>query len=178
VRIRVEDITAEAKDLRFSEPQTEINRLLALGPIREYEVSAPVDVRVSYYRAGMDLFFEGALNAHTMATCARCAEQFRTSADRGFRFVLTPKSVGDEDESGLRIEDLELSTYDGAEVDLSPLINEQILLGLPTRPLCSDECRGLCPGCGTNLNQSSCGCAAAAADPRFAALRSIRVQRS
>lgn len=176
MKIRLEDITAEARRLAFSEPQGEINRLLDRGP-REYILEGPVSVELSHYRAGMELFFAGQLSTQTLATCARCAEQFSVTSARPFRFVLAPRAAGDPAETDLRAEDLEFSFYDGEEVDLSPLIREQVLLALPTRPLCDENCRGLCPACGANRNRDECGCSAPAFDPRLAVLRSIKVQR-
>jgi uncharacterized protein len=52
-----------------------------------------------------------------------------------------------------------------------------LLLSLPTRPLCREDCRGLCPHCGINLNRESCGCREERLDSRLAALRSIKVSR-
>ena len=72
MKLRLEDITAEAKEVSFAEPEMEINRTLAQGPVRKYHVNAPIAVRLSYYRAGTDLFFAGELKAQTVATCARC----------------------------------------------------------------------------------------------------------
>ncbi len=89
---------------------------------------------MSFYRAGMELFFAGMLKTHTGAVCARCAEDFDAAADRPFRFVLSPKSIGYDDDN-LRAEDLEFSLYEGDEVDLSPLIREQVLLALRRIPL-------------------------------------------
>jgi len=91
--------------------------------------------------------------------------------------VLSPKSVG-YDSDTLRAEDLEFSLYEGEEVDLGPLIREQVLLALPTRPLCRDDCRGLCPQCGINLNHAECGCRVETFDPRLEALRSLKLRRS
>ena len=142
MKIRIEDITADAKELAFAEPEQEINRILGEGPIREYHLEGPVDVSVSFYRAGTELFFEGKLKTRTGALCARCAEDFDAAGDGPFRFVLSPKSIGYDDDT-LRAEDLEFSLYEGDEVDLSPLIREQVLLALPTRPLCQEDCRGL-----------------------------------
>jgi len=177
VKLLIDDITAEAKELDLAEPVGEINRLLERGPIREYHLTDPVALHLNYYRSGMDVVFSGALEAPAQATCARCAEEFDTSSNRSFRFVLAPKAAGDPD-SGLRAEDLEFSFYEGEEIDLSPLIREQVLLALPTRPLCKEDCRGLCPRCGANLNRDSCACVATAPDPRLAILRSLKVQRS
>ncbi len=61
----------------------------------------------------------------------------------------------------------------GEHVDLDDLVREQILLALPTRQLCRDDCKGLCPTCGANLNQTTCDCSAEEIDPRFAALAQL-----
>ena len=177
MKIRIEDITADAKALTFAEPEQEINRILGQGPIREYHLEAPVAVSVEFYRAGTELFFAGSLKTRTGAICARCAEEFDADTDRPFRFVLSPKSIG-YDADNLRAEDLEFSLYEGTEVDLAPLIREQVLLALPTRPLCRDDCRGLCPKCGINLNRSTCSCVQDSFDPRLEALRSLKLRRS
>ncbi len=158
MKLRVDDITADAKELSFAEPEGEINRILEKAPLTEFRILGPIGVNVSYYRAGTELFFHGGLGASTQAVCARCAEEFVAHNDRDFRLVLAPRAVGFGAETDLRDEDLEFSLYDGSEIDLSPLIREQFLLSLPTRPLCHEDCRGLCPGCGMNLNHTQCGC--------------------
>lgn len=177
MKLRIEEITGQAKELAFDEPVTEINRLLDQGPIHEYHLSDPVGVKLTYYRSGMDVVFDGVLTARAETICARCAEEFTTSCARPFRFVLVPKAVG-VDQGDLRAEDLEFSFYDGEEIELSPLVGEQVLLALPTRPLCKEDCRGLCPQCGANLNREVCGCRGAVPEPRLAVLRTLKVQRS
>jgi uncharacterized protein len=177
VKLRVDDITAEAKELSFAEPREEVNRILEKGPVREVRLDSPIEVTISYYRAGTELFFSGGLHSSALAVCARCAEEFDLDCERDFRFVLAPRSIG-LNEAGLREEDLEFSTYEGDYVDLSPLISEQLLLSLPSHLLCHDECRGLCPRCGINLNHAQCDCATEFADSRFAALRGLKVSRS
>ncbi len=178
MKLRVEDITAEAKEISFLESEKEVNRTLEQGPIKEYRVSGPIRVTLSYYRAGTDLFFQGRLAALTEADCARCAEEFTAANERRFRFILVPKAVGDDGRNTLRTEDLEFSVYGGEEIDLAPLIREQLLLALPTRPLCREECRGLCPLCGANLNNARCDCRPETFDPRLAVLRSLKSTRS
>src|SRR4029077_14778902 len=101
---------------------------------------------------------------------------------RSFRYVLAPRSIGDDHDGDLRAEDLEFSLYEGEEVNLTPLIREQMLLALPTRPMCREDCRGLCPQCGANLNERDCGCDRETvqgrfADARFSVLQSIKVRR-
>ena len=67
--------------------------------------------------------------------------------------------------------------YEGNEVDLAPAVREQILLALPMGALCVEGCRGLCQACGQNLNVKDCGCDHDVPDPRWAALRSIRLSK-
>ena len=112
----------------------------------------------------------------TAASCARCAEEFVTPSTRGFRYILVPRALANgSDERG---DDLEFSVYDGDEVDLTPLVQEQVLLALPTRPLCKEDCRGLCPQCGINLNEHQCDCRSDQLEPRLAVLRTLKLSRN
>ncbi len=177
MKLRVEDISAKVKTLDYHEPQADVNRLLEQGPVCEYRVQRPYAIHLSYYRSGMEIFFSGSLDAELTATCARCAEDFPLHRRRDFRFVLAPKSIGEDGGRNLNAEDLEFSTYQGEEVDVSPLVREQLLLALSAPPVCGDGCRGLCPQCGINLNLNSCSCSASNLDPRLDALRSLKVSR-
>jgi uncharacterized protein len=177
VKLRIDDITAAARDIAFAEPEQEINHTLARGALHEYFVKAPLRVSLSYYRAGTEIFLSGTLDAATTAVCSRCAEEFDLPSQRRFRCVLASKATNDENDIALRAEDLEFSFYQGDEIDLTPLIREQILLALAERPLCREECRGLCPQCGANLNEGDCGCIVGGSDPRLAVLRNLKVGR-
>lgn len=177
MRLRVDDITAEARELAFSEPESEINRMLGVGAIRDYGLDEPVKVKLTYYRAGIELFLQGEISATAHGSCARCAEEFHAPRMRPFRYVLAPRSIGDDAAAAMRTEDLEFTLYDGDEVDLSPLVREQTLLAYSTLPVCREDCRGLCPRCGVNLNETICGCRTEIADPRLAVLRSLKVRR-
>ncbi|MGH7842813.1 MAG: YceD family protein [Candidatus Binataceae bacterium] len=177
MRLRVDDITAESRELSFAEPEGELNCALSLGPIAEYVLVRPVAVEVSYYRAGTEVFLSGTVEAMARANCARCAEDFATSHARPFRYVLAPRSIGYDQESDLRGEDLEFSLYEGDHVDLAPLVREQVILALAERPLCREDCLGLCPRCGVNRNEATCDCRSETADSRLAVLRTLKVGR-
>jgi len=177
VKLRIDDITAEGREISFAEPEQEINRTLTRGALHEYFIKAPVQVSLLYYRAGSEVFVSGTLDAATTAACSRCVEEFDLPSHRRFRYVLAPKATNDENDLALRAEDLEFSFYQGDEIDLTPLIREQALLALAERPLCREECRGLCPQCGANLNEGDCGCIIGGLDPRLAVLRNLKVGR-
>ncbi len=177
MKLRIDDISAEGREISFAESEQEINRILGRGTLPEYFVKGPLQVSLSYYRAGTEVFISGTLDAATTAACSRCAEEFDLQSRRSFRYVLAPKVTANDEDFALRAEDLEFSYYQGEEVDLTPLVREQVLLALAERPLCREECRGLCPHCGANLNQGDCGCKVGSADPRLAVLRTLKIAR-
>jgi uncharacterized protein len=80
----------------------------------------------------------------------------------------------EEEHHEVAADELDMDFYTGDELDIQTLINEQIVLALPMKPLCREECRGLCPECGTNFNIASCECRPAWVDPRLAVLDQLR----
>ncbi len=81
--------------------------------------------------------------------------------------------TGEGDEQEVEEEDLDTSYYRDDQIDLNELLREQFYLALPMKPLCREDCRGLCPQCGTNLNTGTCTCATEWEDPRLAALKGL-----
>jgi len=176
MKIPLRDILETPTDLDYAEEVEGLNRLLHAGKSTDYELTKPLEVHVAFYRAQTDLFFDGTLRGRAKATCARCLESFSIAIAKDFAFVLAPeKPLLGEIELGAA--DLMQSFYAGTEVDLTALIYEQVLLTLPTRPLCAEECRGLCPQCGVNRNTGACSCSAEAGDPRLAVLRNLKIDR-
>jgi uncharacterized protein len=172
MKILVDDIGPSPEELSYTESVEELNARLGRG-VRDYRFPHGLAVRLAYYRAGLELFFEGTLRASVLGSCARCLEEYPFGLERRFRFVLVPRAAAETQPTRLKPDDLALSTYEGDEIDLTPLVHEQTILALPTRPLCDDGCRGLCPRCGANLNAGPCGCPAPASDPRLAVLRTL-----
>jgi len=116
------------------------------------------------------------IEAQVTCVCARCLEPFPLHLSSGYQTSLKPKpEIPFPEEIELSREDLETDYYEGEEIDLTPLVQDQVLLTLPPKTLCREECRGLCPQCGKNLNRESCSCAQRAVDPRFMVLRNFRV---
>ncbi len=175
VKLNVHDIEEAAKGLDFDEPTAGLNELLVHGQVHDFDFPTPATVRLEYYRAGQELFFQGHIAGTVVGHCGRCLEDYSFTLGTDFNIVLVPKSEEPAPEIELSDAVLDLSVYDGNQVDLSPLLREQIILALPTRPLCNEDCKGLCPNCGVNLNVESCRCAVSAGDPRLAVLRTIKI---
>ena len=174
MRLNVHEIDEVAKQLVCDESTASLNEQLMHGGVRDYVFHAPVSVRLEYYRAGQELFVQGHITGTVYGQCARCVEEYAFGLERDFSVVLVPKPDVPTD-AELGDEDLDFSSYEGDTVDLSPLIREQMILALPTRPLCEDNCKGLCPQCGINRNLHTCQCHAASADPRLAPLRNLKL---
>jgi uncharacterized protein len=170
VKIRLEEIREAEKDATFVEEVREINDALSRTGVVDFQFPTPVPVALHHYRVGQDLFLRGGFEATVTGTCARCLGDYSFPLAKEFRFVLKP-AVGESAGRELSEEDLSLSFYEGDEVDLSPLVREAMMLALPTRPLCKEDCRGLCPQCGTNRNLRACECRDEWTDPRLEVLR-------
>jgi uncharacterized protein len=82
-----------------------------------------------------------------------------------------------EQERELQDEDVETSYYRDDQIDLNELMREQFYLALPMKPLCQEDCQGLCAQCGTNLNTGTCECHPEWVDPRLAALKELKSTR-
>ena len=118
----------------------------------------------------------GQLHTEAELTCSRCLESFSTAIDFALEEEFRPTidistgaklpSVDGEDEATL-IDDQHV-------VDLHEVIRQDILLALPSHPLCKPDCAGLCSQCGQNLNEGTCTCEQPLGDPRWEALRALR----
>jgi uncharacterized protein len=178
MKIPIDDIPQSPKEISFAERIEELNEIYARGPARDFRFPPSLSVTLVFYRSGRELFFHGRFEGSVDARCSRCLRDFSFTMEREFEFVLVPApGTAARGAEELSRADLGLSFYSGEEIDLTPLITEQVLLALPTRPLCSEDCRGLCGGCGADLNREACACSAAAGDPRMAVFRTLKVGR-
>ena len=177
MQLNIHEIEEAAKALDYEEPTESLSTVLQHGDVCDYEMNGPAAVHLEYYRAGRELFFQGDVRGVALGHCGRCLETYPCPYDTHFAVMLVPKAGGAVGEVELDRDELDVSTYEGDLVDLTPLVQEQIILALPTRPLCGEACKGLCPTCGINRNADTCHCAAPAADPRLAVLRQLKVAR-
>src|SRR5258706_56498 len=126
-------------------------------------------------REASDLEFAGDIETEAALNCSRCLESYGLPLTLHFSLLYTtsPDAAGRK-ERRVNEESVTLTRYDGVRLDLKALLAEQIYLGLPLKPLCSDDCRGLCSRCGTNLNLGRCECQEKRIDdPRLQALQTL-----
>jgi len=86
---------------------------------------------------------------------------------------LPASELSSDDEREVAEEDVDISYYTDDQIDLIELLREQFYLALPMKPLCREDCRGLCPQCGVNRNTGTCECEPGWEDPRLAPLKGL-----
>ena len=177
--IRVEDIPEQGKQESFLEDEGPLNERLGEETANSgLHFSGPVQVRVNLSRSGRVILVKSRVEARVKCICARCLDPFALTLTSEIRTSLRPKPdprLATPEEVELSREDLETDFYEGEEVNLSPLVQDQVLLTLPPKVICREDCRGLCQRCGKNLNRETCQCSGAEVDPRLASLKNFRV---
>ena len=175
MKILVSKIGETPKELSFTEGTEELNRIYSVDA-RDFHFPQPLDVHAVYYRSGLELFFQGRIGGTIEGYCSRCLKVYSFALTKEFDFVLAPDTRSPKTKE-LNQDEMGLSFYSEEEIDLTPFIREQVLLALPTRPLCDEDCRGLCPECGVDLNAASCRCSSSKGDPRMAFFRDMKLQQ-
>ncbi len=177
MKYRLEDIPPEGREESFTEEEAPLNA--RLGGDTAYtglQFTEPIRVRAHLSRSGKVVLVKSRVEANLKATCARCLQVFSLPLSSQFLYTLKPKPESPPaEEVELSREDLETEFYEGEEVDLSPLVQDQVLLTIPPKLVCREDCRGLCQKCGKNLNRETCNCPDRAVDPRLEALKNFRV---
>jgi uncharacterized protein len=132
-----------------------------------------IDATIRPSSRGVEVSASGSCVARLV--CVRCLDDVAMPIQ--LRFRLFVKRVGEEDVEEESPEDdsdaVDLYGLEGDELDLREVLREQIDLALPLTPLCSEDCRGLCAGCGASLNVEQCRCRAPK-DERWSALKDLR----
>jgi uncharacterized protein len=168
VIIRVSDLQPEGLDIRDA-------RQLSTVPFAD--PSWGLDALSLHVEPdGEDVVVQGEVEATVPQTCGRCLESFPTRMTVPIDVRLTPRPVGRDDRE-LAVDELDTDFYTNDELDLGALIQNEITLAIPMRPLCRDDCRGLCPVCGLNRNLSTCECRERQPDPRLVMLSQWSARR-
>jgi len=116
----------------------------------------------------------GHLTVVMEAACDRCLEAARCPIDTDFALYYRPVSEGYGDEKEIDAGEAEMGFYEGESLELNDVLREQVLLALPMQRVCREDCKGICPECGRNRNQSECQCRKASLDDRWAALKELK----
>lgn len=154
-------------DFELEFPLSGIDRepLVELSPVRFSGQVMPIE-------GGFSL--DGLLGYDGRLECSRCLAAYPFRSQEAFSLVLYPHEKGQDPERELGRDELDVFFYDDPEVPVAPMVEERIQMAVPMKPLCREDCRGLCPACGADLNQGDCACNAKTIDPRWEALQKLK----
>jgi uncharacterized protein len=127
------------------------------------------------HKAIEDIRLQGEFSTRLEMACARCIDPVVQDVTRKFDLLYRPLGVdAGKEEMSITTVEAEVSYYQGDGLLLEDALREQVLLALPLRVICREDCKGLCPHCGKNLNLEQCSCSEPIEDPRWSALKDIR----
>ncbi|UCC44370.1 MAG: DUF177 domain-containing protein [Candidatus Zixiibacteriota bacterium] len=153
-------LKAEAGEFRpFAEEVTEVNE---------------VTLELAIQKSGEEYFCQGEVKARYLVECSRCLAPFELSVIQATDFVVCGLDQKAQMEEGVDDEDYVFLKGGDLRADLTEPVRQALVLSASMKPLCSEACQGLCPSCGTNLNDESCDCKKETIDPRWEALKHLK----
>jgi uncharacterized protein len=121
-----------------------------------------------------DIRLVGSLRTAVELLCARCLEPVLHKVSRDFELLYRPQGIdAGHEELSVTDAEAEIGYYTGDGLQLEEVLREQLLLSVPMRAMCREDCKGLCPQCGKNLNAGACSCAPPS-DARWEALKGLK----
>ena len=175
LQISIKAIPETGKDVSLDLGTEWFQRWREEDPGLEFSLAA-IHGTANLSKHDRDILVRGRLAGELGLTCGRCLEPFTAPVETDFDLLLVPVPTGAGPEAEeLSAQELDVDFYADETVDLEAIIREQIILMVPLKPLCREDCQGLCPSCGANLSRESCSCQAAKSDSPFAQLAKLKV---
>jgi uncharacterized protein len=168
--IEVSQIPPEGLDVALPAEEVDLGDSAGLwaGP-------ASVQAELRLERSGRGVVIGGTFVGDVALICSRCLESFRFQAqDRFDLYCALGLQASPGEVRELAVDELDVTYLEEGRINTDHLLRENVLLNLPVQPLCREDCRGLCPQCGANLNLRLCSCEAPRMEPRMQILRKLR----
>jgi uncharacterized protein len=157
------DEVSPAGALKFPEEWKQSGDVRAMGSAELLDRAGSRTIRV-----------RGTIQGRLEACCSRCLEPMVQAFDNAFELYYYPMALIARNESvPIDREDTNIGFYEGNGLDLADVVREQVMLWLPMRGLCREDCQGICPTCGVNRNREKCQCVQTFDDPRWDALKRL-----
>jgi uncharacterized protein len=141
----------------------------------DFRVTSPIELNAEVRKDAGNVRLVGRVKTTLELECGRCLDTFTIPVDASFDMLFLPATANTgEGEREVSDDDLGISYYTGEVIDLGEMMREQFYLALPMKPLCQEDCQGLCPVCGKNRNREACSCQQVWVDPRLEPLRKLK----
>jgi uncharacterized protein len=177
MRVHVDEIPEAGRFLQFHWGEERFQHFLPPDDPLSICFERPLHAELEIHKQPDHIRVRGLIRAEFRLVCHRCLESYPWRLEQPVDlFLLQQKESEDqtEEDQDKDLDDLDYEFFDGEEIDIDLLVVEQIVLALPFKALCSEECNGICPHCGANLNLEPCRCAGRQADSPFARLQAIK----
>ena len=176
--ISLEDLQRKPIDFReeFAPGQVEFGyEMKQVAPLLASGRATLIEEHQGAREVIQDIRVLGEMSTRVEVACARCLEPVEREVARKFDLLYRPLGADSgREEISVTQAEAEIGYYTGEGVLLEDILREQLLLEVPIKVVCREDCMGLCPHCGQNRNQGTCDCVAQAEDPRWDALRGLR----
>jgi uncharacterized protein len=145
--------------------------------VQGLNTKGPVTGSFRINKTGHQVLVQGKVNGNVQLMCARCLKDFNLEVDEKVDLELRPVLDLDKaaQERELGSDDLNVEFFRGDALDIGHLAAEQVSLAIPMKPLCQDDCGGICPDCGADQALGACECEPDT-DPRWSALKDLKDQ--
>ena len=144
----------------------------------DFEQATPLEAKGSaelFAHTDGEVRVQGRYRVEVATQCDRCLGRARFSLDQPFDLFYRPMSViAREEEVEIDASEAQIGFYEDGGIELEDILREQVLLALPMQRVCSEVCKGICPVCGKNRNETDCGCPPESATNVWGALRNLR----
>jgi uncharacterized protein len=145
----------------------------------EIQVLGGIQIDIAAEKQSLEVRVRGRLNTDVELACSRCLEPVPFPVATEFdQFYESNADHPLQGEIALQESDTEIGFFSGDFIEVSDIAREQILLSLPMKPMCREDCKGLCPHCGKNRNLKDCNCESVLVDPRLVKLMKIKNRMS
>jgi len=164
MKIVISEIPEEGMDV-------ELNENISLESVK---TASPLHAVLNMRTIGSEVLVNGMLEGKVELLCSRCLNAYTMQVRPQINVVYEPSEViNKEEHHKLKSDELDTGFYKNDTLDTDEVLVEQLLLNLPMKPLCSPECKGICPKCGADLNVSNCDCSVSEIDTRLKVLEQL-----
>ncbi len=180
MQININQIPEDGIWLEFHEKADIFPALKELLQSGECRFIDALKVRVRLMRIRDIIEVEGTIETRVGLNCARCLEPFAMPIAGRFQLTYTQviaesSPSSEKEEIELQADEMRMIAFEGDILDLRDAIQDQVVMSLPLQPLCSPDCKGLCPHCGANLNEGVCDCDKTPQTSPFAVLKKLNL---
>ena len=173
MRINVVDLMTEAGQHKTVPVAVAMEPVEISGQVFHFD--RPLSGEAEIWNTGDSLLVKATLAGESLVQCSRCLKPVSLPLAVTFKEeFIEGEPPAEDEETDNESDDRTISYFRGDELDLTEALQQNVLLELPMKPLCSEDCLGICPSCGVNRNETSCSCQEPTqVDPRLAALKDL-----